>query len=223
MRLCLSISRLNTISCSNFVSLPSLNYETKGIVTSSFAQQHRNIHFSPVISKFRLSMDEEQKKHKLSKIELQNAEEAPKTLVQKLKFYIKRYWYIAIPVHAVVCSFYFAIFYFLVKSGVDVIAIMKTLHLPESIIEKAQHASPSASTFVLAFLLYKIATPLRYATTVGGIQGTFWTMKKLGKLKTAREVEYKVRNDYERNKNIYGLRNKFLNKKIHTKNFKKEL
>lgn len=39
---------------------------------------------------------------------------------------------------------------------------------------------------------------MRYATTIAGIQFTFWTLRRLGKLKTVKEVEYGVRSGYEK-------------------------
>ena len=61
-------------------------------------------------------MTEEQKAQKLTKIEHQQSEELPSGLVAKLKFYIKRYWYIAIPVHSANCAVWFAILYVIVRT-----------------------------------------------------------------------------------------------------------
>lgn len=60
-------------------------------------------------------MSEEEKARKLQAIEQSKQEEKPKGLVAKLKFYIKRYWYIAIPVHTINCSIWFVSLYFAVR------------------------------------------------------------------------------------------------------------
>lgn len=60
-------------------------------------------------------MSEEEKVRKLKAIELSSLEKPPEGLVAKLKFYIKRYWYIAIPVHSINCTFWFVAFYLAVR------------------------------------------------------------------------------------------------------------
>jgi len=145
-----------------------------------------------------LWMDEETRRRKAEHIDKMRQEEKPKGLLAKFKFYFKRYWYIALPVHFVGSLLWFGALYAAVYSGVDVIALLEFLHMPDSLIEKIKGVPPSAGLVVLALLLYKIATPARYATTLAGIQVAFWTLRRLGKLRTVREVEYKVRNEYTR-------------------------
>uniref|UniRef100_A0A8R1DRH3 DUF1279 domain-containing protein n=1 Tax=Caenorhabditis japonica TaxID=281687 RepID=A0A8R1DRH3_CAEJA len=155
---------------------------------------------------FRLTMSDEQKKAKTAKIEAMKAEQAPKSLFAKVKYYFKRYWYIAVPAHAASCTTWFVILYLVVKSGVDVIGILEWMHTPEVIVEKIKNTPETAGVVVVSLILYKLVTPLRYMTTLLLIQSTFWTLRRMGKLKTAREVEYKVRTEYELNKSLYGRR-----------------
>lgn len=155
---------------------------------------------------FRMTMSEEQKLAKTAKIEQMKAEEAPKTLFAKVKYYFKRYWYIAVPAHAASCTAWFIALYLVVKSGVDVISLLEWLHMPDAIVEKVKNTPETAGVVVVSLILYKIAMPFRYMTTLLLIQATFWTLRRLGKLKTAREVEYKVRSEYELNKAHYGRR-----------------
>ncbi|KAE9553272.1 hypothetical protein FO519_003530 [Halicephalobus sp. NKZ332] len=149
-------------------------------------------------SNFKITMSQEEKATKKKEIEILQSEKAPDGLLAKFKFYFKRYWYIAVPVHFVCSLMWFSSAYILVKSGVDVIALLQMLHIPEALIEKVKNTPQTAGVLVIALILYKIATPLRYATTLAGIQVTFWTLRRLGKLKTAKEVEYKVRSGYEK-------------------------
>ncbi|CAD6198157.1 unnamed protein product [Caenorhabditis auriculariae] len=155
---------------------------------------------------FHLTMSEDQKKRKEEKIEEMKQEEPPKTLFAKVKYYFKRYWYIAVPAHAVSCSAWFAAMYAIVHSGVDVIWLLETLHIPDLVVEKVRNTPPAAGELVVAFILYKVVMPIRYATTLVLIQLSFWTLRRMGKLRTAREVEYKVRTEYEKNKKYYGRR-----------------
>ncbi|KAI6234624.1 hypothetical protein M3Y99_00781300 [Aphelenchoides fujianensis] len=149
------------------------------------------------IKDFRMTMSDEEKSKKMSEIEQARAETKPTGLVAKLKFYIKRYWYIAIPVHTINCGIWFGFLYLAVRSGVDVVGLMESLHMPHALIEKIKNTPPSAGFFVVTFLVYKIVMPLRYATTLALIRVTFEVLRKFGWLRTAREVEYSVRSGYE--------------------------
>ncbi|CAI5446285.1 unnamed protein product [Caenorhabditis angaria] len=155
---------------------------------------------------FRLTMSDEQKKAKTKKIEEMSQEQAPKSLFAKVKYYFKRYWYIAVPAHMASSTGWFVGAYLIVQSGVDIIALLEYLHMPDAIIEKVKSTPETAGVIVLALILYKIATPLRYATTLFLIQSSFWILRRMGKLKTLNEVEYKVRAEYELNKSMYGRR-----------------
>jgi hypothetical protein len=48
-------------------------------------------------------------------IQKSKEEKQPEGLFARMKFYIKRYWYIAIPVHTINCSLWFGGFYFAVR------------------------------------------------------------------------------------------------------------
>uniref|UniRef100_A0A1I8NFA0 DUF1279 domain-containing protein n=1 Tax=Musca domestica TaxID=7370 RepID=A0A1I8NFA0_MUSDO len=87
-------------------------------------------------------------------------------LFAKFKLMYKKYWYVLIPVHVVTSAGWLGGFYYLSQSGVDVPAILQYLHLSETIIEKVQGSS--LGHWAVAYLCYKVATPLRYAVTLGG-------------------------------------------------------
>ncbi|KAI1733159.1 protein play a role in the structure and strength of muscle [Ditylenchus destructor] len=150
------------------------------------------------LGRFHITMTEEVKDKKWKEIERMRSEEVPKGLFAKLKYYFKRYWLAAFCVHTGVCMVWAVSLYFLVKSGVDVISVLEFLHIPDSWIEKVRNAPPTAGVLVVVLLLYKIAIPLRYATTLAAIKVIFPYLKKFGMLKTAREVEYHARMKYER-------------------------
>ena len=49
---------------------------------------------------------------------------------------------------------------------------------------------------------FQIISPVRYATTLAGIKLTFNILRRMGKLKSAKEVEYGVRTSYEKYERI---------------------
>ncbi|KAK6014291.1 hypothetical protein OSTOST_20350 [Ostertagia ostertagi] len=209
-RLALS-SCYRTLSCSE-VPLRNSFYRGKQHNTA-VRQGVASLHTSPCLYDqdvkkrrwpFHVTMTEEQKQKKQEKIEKMKEEKEPDTLFGKVKYYLKRYWYIAVPAHMICCTTWFGGLYALVHCGVDVVALLRTLHMPAVVIEKIENVPPSAGVIVVALILYKVATPLRYMTTLVLIQAAFWTLRRMGKLRTAREVEYKVRTEYEKNKIKYG-------------------
>lgn len=56
-------------------------------------------------------------------------------------------------------------FFFIFFSGVDVIGLLESLNISEKLLTPLKESS--AGYFALAFALYKLVTPLRYAVTVG--------------------------------------------------------
>ncbi|EDV34364.1 uncharacterized protein Dana_GF21272 [Drosophila ananassae] len=86
-------------------------------------------------------------------------------LFAKFKHMYKQYWYVLIPVHVITSVGWFGGFYYLSKSGVDVPSLLQYVHLSETIIEKVQGSD--MGHYAIAYLCYKVATPLRYALTLG--------------------------------------------------------
>lgn len=118
--------------------------------------------------------------------------EKPKelTLVQRFKTMARNYWYVLLPVHVVSSTIFFGSFYYAASrsvrifcircscscllvlfqpymrfSGVDIIAILESLHLSESVVGPLRDSS--AGYIAIAYALYKIFTPLRYTVTLG--------------------------------------------------------
>lgn len=52
-----------------------------------------------------------------------------------------------------------------ISSGVDVPALLQHLHLSETIIDKVRGSE--MGHYAIAYLCYKVATPIRYAVTLG--------------------------------------------------------
>lgn len=101
-------------------------------------------------------------------------------IFQRFKTMAKNYWYIVLPVHLVTSTVWFGSFYLIASSGIDVPALLDSLHFPEWIIEKVRNGNSWTSYLVIAYGLYKICTPLRYMVTLGGTSLTIRYMRKLG-------------------------------------------
>lgn len=97
-------------------------------------------------------------------------------IIVKFKKMWKDYWYVVIPVHVVTSIGWYGGFYLLIKSGVDIPAILEWIGTSEVYLEKLQNSN--LGTFALMFACYKIATPIRYTVTVGG---STWTIRYLSK------------------------------------------
>ncbi|KAL7078937.1 hypothetical protein ACQ4LE_001063 [Meloidogyne hapla] len=131
------------------------------------------------------------------KLEDESAENIPSGLFQKLKYYLKRYWYIAIPVHYILFACWFGVFYLAVHFGLDVVGLLEFLRLPENWIQKVREMPKAASTLTATFVLIKIFTPIRYATTIVGTNLTYKALKHFGLLRTAKQLEFRGRLELE--------------------------
>merc|ERR1719370_2724873 len=77
------------------------------------------------------------------------------------------------------------------KSGVDIISVLETLRVPDSIIAKLEGSD--AGYYALSYACYKVATPVRYTVTVGGTTITIAKLKDPGYLKSTKEIAEKMK------------------------------
>ncbi|PSN50629.1 hypothetical protein C0J52_15144 [Blattella germanica] len=122
------------------------------------------------------------------------------TLFQKFKQMYRDYWYVLVPVHLVTSLGWFAGFYYLAKSGVDVIALLESMGLSEKLINPLRDSS--AGYIALAYALYKVATPVRYTVTLGGTTISIKYLKEWGYIKPIPPRE-KLREMYQERKEQY--------------------
>ncbi|XP_028166747.1 uncharacterized protein C18orf19 homolog A isoform X2 [Ostrinia furnacalis] len=118
----------------------------------------------------------------------QEPEEKKTGLIQRFKQMYRDYWYVLVPVHMATSAVWFGGFYYAVRSGVDVLSLLEYLGVNETLMAPLRDSS--AGYFALAFALYKLATPLRYAVTVGG---TTFAIKKLTAIGWIRPVPTRER------------------------------
>ncbi|KAM3726335.1 Translocon-associated protein subunit delta [Dirofilaria immitis] len=198
----------NTVACGNFRERMFAEFTTS--VQLSVSNPVNVLHearklFHTTKTKRDISFPENDEKLKRVEeaIQKEHREAKPTGLFAKLKYYLKRYWYIAIPIHIVNCVIWFIVLYITVRSGLDVVALLKKCHVPDYVVDRVESIPSNAGVAVVAFLLYKIATPFRYATTLLLIQLSFPVFRRLG-IMTAKEVKYKMRLKYTNKKNVCG-------------------
>ncbi|KAK6110392.1 hypothetical protein QQG55_39650 [Brugia pahangi] len=177
-----------TISTHISISNPFLN-------SNILRETRRLIHATEAKHNISLPENDEKLKKAEEAVQKEHREAKPTGLFAKLKYYLQRYWYIAIPIHIANCIIWFTVLYITVKSGLDVAALLEKCHVPNYVVGRIKSVPSNAGVAVVAFLLYKIATPFRYATTVLLIQLSFPILRRMG-IMTAKEVKYKMRLKY---------------------------
>ncbi|XP_023338457.1 uncharacterized protein C18orf19 homolog A-like isoform X1 [Eurytemora carolleeae] len=132
-------------------------------------------------------------------------------IVAKFKKMAKDYWYVLIPVHVATSIVWYGGFYLLAKSGVDLIAILETCSVPESVIDRLRGSE--AGYYALAYACYKVATPIRYTVTVGGTTFTITKLTQMGYLSTSREMATKVKDKADEMNEIYQTKKEDIKEK----------
>jgi len=112
-------------------------------------------------------------------------------IVARFKKMAKDYWYVLIPVHLVTSTVWMGGFYLMLKSGVDVVAIMEACYVPEKILDKLRNSQ--MGYYALTYACYKIATPARYTVTLAGTTYSISKLKEMGYLKTSSEYAATVK------------------------------
>ncbi|KOB70455.1 Uncharacterized protein OBRU01_05477 [Operophtera brumata] len=111
----------------------------------------------------------------------QEPEEKKPGLIQRFRQMYKDYWYVLLPVHMCTSAIWFGSFYYAVRSGVDVLGILESYGVSAKLLEPVRNSG--AGYLALAFALYKLATPLRYAVTVGGTTFAIKRLQAIGWIK----------------------------------------
>lgn len=101
--------------------------------------------------------------------------------IQKFKEVVKKYWYIAIPVHMGTSAGWFGTFFGATKLGLDFVPLLERTSLPEKYIQPLKQGN--LGNVAQAIVLYKIITPVRYATTLAVTRSAIVQMRKRGLIK----------------------------------------
>lgn len=100
------------------------------------------------------------------------------TAIQRFKTLVKKYWYIAVPVHLGTSTLWFGTFYGATKVGLDFVPLLEKTSLPEKYIEPLKRGN--LGNVAQALVLYKIVTPFRYASTLAVTGSTIKYLRKSG-------------------------------------------
>ncbi|XP_061676835.1 uncharacterized protein C18orf19 homolog A-like isoform X2 [Syngnathoides biaculeatus] len=108
-------------------------------------------------------------------------------LVQRFKKTFKQYGKVMIPVHLLTSSLWFGTFYYAAMKGVNVVQFLEMIGVPESLVGLLRESSSGYA--LTAYAMYKIATPARYAVTLGGTSLSVQYLRKHGYLSTPPPVK----------------------------------
>uniref|UniRef100_A0A1A8BI40 Family with sequence similarity 210, member A n=1 Tax=Nothobranchius kadleci TaxID=1051664 RepID=A0A1A8BI40_NOTKA len=108
-------------------------------------------------------------------------------LYQRFKKTFKQYGKVLIPVHLATSSVWFGTFYYAAMKGVNVVPFLEMIGLPESVVGLLRNSSSGYA--LTAYAMYKIATPARYAVTLGGTSLSVQYLRKHGYLSTPPPVK----------------------------------
>lgn len=97
-------------------------------------------------------------------------------LVQKFKAIVKKYWYIALPVHVATSGLYFGSFYGATKAGLNFVPMLEKTPIPEKYINSLK--KDNIGNIAQALIMFKLIGPLRYGTTLLVTRSAIKQMRK---------------------------------------------
>jgi len=113
------------------------------------------------------------------------------SLFARFKAMYKDYWYVMLPVHLATSACWFGAFYYVSATGIDIRYYLRQLGVSETIIK---HITESLlGDVAVAWAIYKVATPARYAVTLGGTTVAINVLRNMGYIKPAKELMAKGR------------------------------
>ncbi|KAK5645764.1 hypothetical protein RI129_004228 [Pyrocoelia pectoralis] len=121
-------------------------------------------------------------------------------LFQKFKAMYRDYWYVLVPVHLVTSAAWFGGFYYMAKSGVDIVGILESWNVSEKITNKLKDSH--MGYLAVSYALYKLSTPLRYTVTIGGTTLSIGYLQKWGYIKPVPSADWIKERYKEQKENI---------------------
>ena len=103
--------------------------------------------------------------------------------MSKLSFWttLKKYWYIAVPIHVCTSACWGGLCYGAIEVGLDFVPVLEKSGLPQKYIDPLKRGN--IGKFAQAAILYKIASPLRYASTLAATGYGLKYMRRRGLIK----------------------------------------
>lgn len=103
------------------------------------------------------------------------------TTFQKFKTVVKKYWYVAVPVHLGTSVIWFGTFFGATKAGLDFVPVLEKTSLPEKYIEPLKRGN--VGNVAQALVIYKLVAPLRYASTLAVTRSAVKYLRKRNMIK----------------------------------------
>ncbi|KAM4735027.1 protein FAM210A-like isoform 1-T2 [Anableps anableps] len=119
-------------------------------------------------------------------------------LFQRFKKTFKQYGKVMIPVHLATSSVWFGTFYYAAMKGVNVVPFLEMIGFPESLVGLLRDSSSGYA--LTAYAMYKIATPARYAVTLGGTSLSVQYLRKHSYMSTPPPVKDYIQDKMEETK-----------------------
>jgi len=108
----------------------------------------------------------------------------------RLKQMIRDYWYVIIPVEVVTSVMWYGAIFLSLKSGVDIVQILSSIGVSEQTLRKLPAAGGDAGYHALAFLCYKLISPVRHGLSLAISAGLVTRLESTrpGYLKTSSNI-----------------------------------
>ncbi|XP_064467758.1 uncharacterized protein C18orf19 homolog B-like [Ornithodoros turicata] len=111
-----------------------------------------------------------------------NVAEAPKMgFFHRYHKMFKEYWYVMLPVHIVTSCIWFGSFYYSATCGVNVVPLLEAIGIPDVLVDPLRNSG--LGHLATASAMYKLATPARYAVTLGATSVTIRQLSRRGLIK----------------------------------------
>ncbi|XP_057554955.1 protein FAM210A [Hippopotamus amphibius kiboko] len=122
------------------------------------------------------------------------------SLYQRFKKTFRQYGKVLIPVHLITSGIWFGTFYYAAIKGVNVVPFLELIGLPDSVVNILKNSQ--SGNALTAYALFKIATPARYAVTLGGTSFTVKYLRSHGYMSTPPPVKEYLQDRMEETKEL---------------------
>lgn len=109
------LSQISPLSRSSPLLSPQYDTQTSLVLSTRAKHDYTYKGIRRRIISDRWKVNEEKEKRLRATVEEQKKEPVPQGLLAKFKYYFKRYWHVALPVHMICCGAWFAALYALVR------------------------------------------------------------------------------------------------------------
>ncbi|XP_077455634.1 protein FAM210A-like [Stigmatopora argus] len=177
-------------------------FSTSSSVAAPQPQHHPPSDKTPISSPQTTADHQERDRASVEEVEVDPLQDRSIGLVQRFKKTFKQYGKVMIPVHLLTSSFWFGTFYYAAMKGINVVQFLEMVGVPESLLGLLRESSSGYA--LTAYAMYKIATPARYALTLGGTSLSVQYLRKHGYLSTPPPVKEYIQDKMEETKERFS-------------------